>query len=108
MAWLVGSPSFWHLLAVELWLSFLYGCYNGAMIVYLTEIMPEDVRTSGFSMAYSLATIVGGMAPAICTALIQKTGDGAMPRTWMALAAAAGLAAIWLVGRQPALQAARA
>ena len=33
LAWLVTSPSFGRLLAVELWLSFIYGSYNGAMIV---------------------------------------------------------------------------
>ncbi len=65
MHWLVGNPSFGHLLIVELWLSFIYGCYNGAMVVYLTEVMPASVRTSGFSLAYSLATVVGGMTPAI-------------------------------------------
>ena len=38
------------------------------MAVYLTEIMPAAVRTSGFSLAYSLATAVfGGFTPAICT-----------------------------------------
>jgi len=49
----------------ELWLSFVYGGYNGAMVVYLTEIMPLEVRTAGFSLAYSLATTVGGFTPAI-------------------------------------------
>ena len=102
MSWLVANPSFLHLLAVELWLSFIYGCYNGAMVVYLTEIMPEDVRTSGFSLAYSLATIVGGMTPAICTALIERTHDGAVPGAWLSAAAVAGLAAVWLLGRVPA------
>lgn len=28
--WLVAAPSFQRLLIVELWLSFLYGSYNGA------------------------------------------------------------------------------
>ena len=69
MAWLTGSPSFIHLLAAELWLSFIYGCYNGAMVVYLTEVMPASVRTSGFSLAYSLATVLGGMTPAIAPGL---------------------------------------
>ena len=32
MLWLVEAPSFGRLLAVELWLSFLYGSYNGAMV----------------------------------------------------------------------------
>ena len=42
LAWLVTSPSFGRLLAVELWLSFIYGSYNGAMIVALTEIVPLE------------------------------------------------------------------
>src|SRR5260370_21871610 len=46
------------LLAVELWLSFLYASYNGAMVVYLTELMPPLVRTSAFSIAYSLAAAI--------------------------------------------------
>ncbi len=44
LSWLVSSPSFGHLLTVELWLSFLYGSYNGAMVVFLTELMPREVR----------------------------------------------------------------
>ena len=38
MSWLVGDPSFGNLLVTELWLSLVYGVYNGAMGVYLTEI----------------------------------------------------------------------
>ncbi len=60
MTWLIAEPSFGRLLAVELWLSFLYGGYNGAMIVTLTEIMPPQLRTTGFSLAYSLATAIFG------------------------------------------------
>ena len=52
LAWMVADPNFGTLLVAELWLSFLYGTYNGAMVAYLTEIVPEDVRTSGFSLAY--------------------------------------------------------
>src|SRR6202035_4713609 len=66
MLWLVKEPSFARLLTVELWLSFIFGSYNGAMVVTLTEIMPVDVRTSGFALAYSLATaIFGGFTPAL-------------------------------------------
>src|SRR5882757_1661751 len=35
MLWLVAAASFSRLLVLELWLSFLYGSYNGAMIAYL-------------------------------------------------------------------------
>lgn len=99
MVWLTGSPSFTHLLVTELWLSFIYACYNGAMVVYLTEIMPLAVRTSGFSLAYSLATVVGGMTPAIAQWLIRATGDKAAPGAWMAIAAVVGLSAVLLIGR---------
>jgi MFS family permease len=94
MSWLVGAPSFSRLLAVELWLSFVYGSYNGAMIVFLTEIMPAKVRTTGFSLAYSLATaIFGGFTPAISTYLIHVTGNRATPALWLSFAAACGLLA---------------
>src|SRR6202158_3434861 len=90
--WLVADPSFLRLLGVELWLSFLYGSYNGAMVVALTEVMPVEVRTAGFSLAYSLATaIFGGFTPAISTFLIHATGNRAMPGVWMSCAAALGL-----------------
>ncbi len=66
------------MLSVLLWLSFIYGMYNGAMIPALTEIMPAEVRVAGFSLAYSPATAVfGGFTPVISTALIEYTGDKA-------------------------------
>ena len=92
MSWLVGSPSNVRLLAVELWLSCIFGLYNGAMIPFLAEIMPEEVRTSGLSLAFSLATaIFGGFTPAICTYLIHVTGNQAMPAVWLSVAALCGL-----------------
>src|SRR5258708_5338369 len=101
MLWLVREPSFTRLLAVELWLSFIYGSYNGAMVVFLTEIMPVDVRTTGFALAYSLATaIFGGFTPLICTYLIHRTGNRAVPGLWLSLAAACGLVAVLLVRPQ--------
>ena len=101
MLWLVSAPSFSRMLAVELWLSFIFGSYNGAMVVFLTEIMPLTVRTSGFSPAYSLATVVfGGFPPAISTYLIHLTGDRAIPGLWLTFAAAGGLGASLLAKPQ--------
>ena len=96
MAWLVDQPSFVKLLTVELWLSFIYASYNGAMVVHLTEIVPVAVRTAGFSLAYSLATAVGGSTPAVVTYLIHATGNRAMPGLWLSLAAAIALIAAWI------------
>ncbi|MDY7580048.1 MFS transporter [Herbaspirillum sp. RTI4] len=103
LSWLVANPSFERMLGVELWLSFLYASYNGAMVVALTEVMPVSVRTAGFALAYSLATaIFGGFTPAIATFLIQYTGDKAAPGLWMSFAAICGLIATLVLYRKNA------
>jgi MFS transporter, MHS family, citrate/tricarballylate:H+ symporter len=97
MSWLISAPSFGRLLAVELWFSFIFGIYNGAMIPFLTEIMPPLVRTSGFSLAYSCATaLFGGMTPLISTWLIQQTGNRAIPGAWLTIPAILALGAALL------------
>ena len=96
--WLVANPSYEHMLVVELWLSFLYASYNGATVVALTEIIPIQIRTTGFSLAYSLATaIFGGFTPLVCTWLIETTGNKASPGYWMAMAGGMGLIATALI-----------
>jgi MFS transporter, MHS family, citrate/tricarballylate:H+ symporter len=91
---LAHAPSFINMLVVLLWLSFIFGIYNGAMVPALTELMPVEVRVAGFSLAYSLATAVfGGFTPAISTALIRWTGDKAAPGLWMSFAAICALGA---------------
>jgi MFS transporter, MHS family, citrate/tricarballylate:H+ symporter len=98
LSWLVANPSFENMLAVELWLSFLYGSYNGATVVALTEIIPIQIRTTGFSLAYSLATaLFGGFTPLVSTWLIETTGDKASPGYWMAMAGGMGLIATALI-----------
>lgn len=104
MAWLVGHISFPNMLIALLWLSFLYGSYNGAMVVALTEIVPAAVRTAGFSLAYSLATaIFGGFTPSISTWLIEITGDKAAPGYWLSVGGLCGLVATFIIyrARQP-------
>lgn len=101
---LAAAPSFSMMLTVLLWLSFLYGLYNGAMIPALTEIMPAEVRVAGFSLAYSLATAVfGGFTPVISTALIEYTGDKASPGYWMSFAAVCALLATLYLYRRRTL-----
>jgi MHS family citrate/tricarballylate:H+ symporter-like MFS transporter len=98
LAWLVAAPSFGNMLMVLLWLSFLYGSYNGAMVVALTEIVPPAVRTAGFSLAYALATaLFGGFTPLVSTWLIEATGNKAAPGLWMGFAGACGLVATIVV-----------
>jgi len=104
LAWLAAEPGFAKMMGVELWLSWLYAGYNGAMVVALTEIVPVEVRTSGFSLAYSLATaLFGGFTPAISEALIRVTGDKAAPGLWMTTAAALSLMAALLLYRSQSI-----
>jgi MFS family permease len=106
LAWLASAPSFARLLTVELWFSLLYSAYNGAVIVYLTEIVPPGVRTSAFSLSYGLATaLFGGVTPIIATYLIHKTANPATPAAWLAAAAVFSLTALALLGRSPAIEA---
>jgi metabolite-proton symporter len=103
--WLAMQPSFSRLLAVALWFSAIFGSYNGAMVVFLTEIMPASVRASGFSLAYSLATgVFGGFTPTVSTWLIHVTGNRAMPGLWLSFAALMGLTATLLLSPQRALR----
>jgi MFS family permease len=98
LSWLVNAPSFGRLMAVELWFSLLFASYNAAIVVFLTEIMPANVRTAGFSLVHSGATaIFGGFTPAIATYLIHVTGDRAIPGIWLSFAAACGLIATSLL-----------
>ena len=101
MAWLTAAPSFSRLLAVELLISLLYAGFNGAMMVFLVEVMPPQVRTTGFSVAYSLATATfGGFTPAICTYLIEVTRNPAVPGLWLSFAAALSLAAALMLRKE--------
>ena len=98
MLWLVGAPTFSKLMIVELWFSVFFGLYNGAMIPFLAEMMPTEVRTAAFSLAYGLATAVfGGFTPAVATYLIETTGNRAAPALWLSLAAGISLAAALIV-----------
>jgi MFS family permease len=88
MKWLVDAPSFMSLLLVETGLAVLYATYQASLVVTLTEIIPVNVRGTGFSLSYSLAqAIFGGFTPAICTALIHATANKAMPGAWLAAGA---------------------
>jgi MFS family permease len=101
MLWLTSQPSFERLLIAELWFSLIFTGYNGAMVVYLTEIMPPAIRTSSFSLAYSLAVaIFGGFTPAICTWLIHLGKNRAAPGIWLSVAAVLSLGAIAMLSRK--------
>lgn len=94
MTWLVHTPDLTHLLIVSLWLSFLYAGYNGAMYIALAEVMPPEIRTAAFSLAFGVsAAIFGGFTPAIATWLVAVLDNRAAPGIWMSVGATCGLIA---------------
>lgn len=108
MLWLASSPSFARLILVELWLSFLFASYNSALTTALTEIVPSEIRASGFSVAYSLSTaIFGGSTPLICTKLIDVAKNhlpessvwlaNSMPGIWISCIAIISFIAINII-----------
>jgi amino acid transporter len=73
--------------------------------------MPVEVRTTGFSLAYSLATATfGGFTPAACTYLIHVLDNKAAPGIWLSGAAVLGLIATLVLfrGNRHALRTAQA
>lgn len=106
MYFLVHHITFYNLVIVELWFSFIYGSYNGAMVVALSEIMPPSVRALGFSLAYSLAVaIFGGFTPVISTFFIEITHNKAMPGIWLSIAGLCSLfATLMLFGKKTAIK----
>jgi len=102
LAWLVVAPDFTRLLAVELLFSLYFGLYNGAMVAGLTEVIPPNVRTTGFSLAYSLAVaLFGTFTPLMATFIIDQTSDKAAPGYWLMLAALSGAVATLALFRGP-------
>jgi MHS family citrate/tricarballylate:H+ symporter-like MFS transporter len=100
LSWLVGSPSFGKMLAVELWFSFFFGVYSGAMLAALSEIVPPHVRATGFSFAFSLANALFGTAtPMVSTWLIDHTADNASPGFWLMAAGLCGIVATLVIYR---------
>jgi MFS transporter, MHS family, citrate/tricarballylate:H+ symporter len=92
LSWLVAEPTFYKMLAVELWFSFFFGIYNGAMVAALSELVPAHVRASCFSLAFSLAAALFGTAtPLVSTWLIDATGDKASPGFWLMFAGFCGI-----------------
>jgi MHS family citrate/tricarballylate:H+ symporter-like MFS transporter len=105
LLWLVREPSFGAMLTFDLWLSMLFGVYNGTMVAALSEEVPPHVRTTCFSLAYSLAVaLFGTFTPLVSTWLIDRTGNQASPGFWLVAAAMVSLIATVIVyhGRKPA------
>ncbi|MGH7716064.1 MAG: MFS transporter, partial [Vulcanimicrobiaceae bacterium] len=73
----------------------LLAAFAGPAPAVLAEVFPTAVRSSGISIAYTLAvTIFGGFAPFIATWLIAATGDKVSPSWYVTGSAAVSLVLI--------------
>lgn len=101
LLWLAQDISFNHLVIVLCYLSFIYGIYNGAMVVALTEVMPQQVRVLGFSLSYSLAVVIfGGFTPTISLYITHQFNNIAAPGLWLSTAGLLGLIATLVIFRK--------
>ncbi|MBR1271779.1 MFS transporter [Bradyrhizobium sp. AUGA SZCCT0222] len=98
--WLIAAPTFGKMLAVEMMFSFYFGIYSGTMLGALVEVVPANVRTTCFSLAFALAAgLFGTFTPFASTWLIGHTGDKASPAYWLMCAAALGIIAALAIYR---------
>jgi MHS family proline/betaine transporter-like MFS transporter len=94
--WLVAGPSLPRLLGVEVVFAVLMAAALGPASTALAELFPAQVRATGLSISYNLATtLFGGFSPFLVTWLISATGDKMMPAYFVTAAMIVGLVALW-------------
>ncbi|WP_017235512.1 MFS transporter [Pandoraea sp. B-6] len=94
--WLVAGPSLPRLLEVEVVFAVLMAAALGPASTALAELFPAQVRATGLSISYNLATtLFGGFSPFLVTWLISATGDKMMPAYFVTTAMVVGLVALW-------------
>lgn len=77
----------------------VYAACNGIVTALLADIMPCEVRTTGFAFSHVVSVaIFGEFTPAVCTWLIHATGTAAMPGVWLSASAVLILAAALACG----------
>ncbi|RDU97281.1 MFS transporter [Trinickia dinghuensis] len=93
--WLVAAPSLSHLLATEVVFAVLMAAALGPASTALAELFPTQVRATGLSISYNVATtLFGGFSPFLVTWLITETGNKMMPAYFVTAAMIVGLIAL--------------
>lgn len=85
-AWVIASPGFMSLLAVEIWFAVLIAAAYGPAPAYLSELFPVRARATGLSIVYNLAaTIFGGFSLTFVVLIEQWTGSALAPAHYAAV-----------------------
>ncbi|QMT02874.1 MFS transporter [Gordonia jinghuaiqii] len=76
----------------------LVSAHLGVLVAVIAEMFPTNVRSSGFSMGFNFAAILGGgTAPYISTWLIEETGSLRSPAFFIMLVASLSLIGALLI-----------
>ncbi|WP_206952497.1 MFS transporter [Trinickia acidisoli] len=94
--WLIAAPSLSRLLGTEVVFALLMAAALGPASTALAELFPTQVRATGLSISYNVATtLFGGFSPFLVTWLINVTGNKMMPAYFVTAAMIVGLIALW-------------
>jgi MFS family permease len=100
-SWVHESPSFGHLMIMQIVLCSLLGVFMGPFSTALAEQFPARMRSTGLAIPYNVAVMgFGGFAPFFVTWLIEATGSPIAPVFYVMFGAVVGLlGAFFLVDR---------
>ncbi|GAA2775725.1 MFS transporter [Saccharopolyspora taberi] len=77
----------------------LHGLMTGAQVAFFAELFPSEVRYTGASLGYQLATVLGGsLAPIIGVGLMHRFGSTLPVGVFLAVAELCTLVAFLLAG----------
>jgi len=97
----VAHPSFGTLLVAQAGAALFMSFFWGPTPIVLTEMFPVGVRSTGAAIAYNVAVLVfGGLAPAINTWLVHKTGSPVAPIFYVEASVLIGLVGAALLPRE--------
>ncbi|MEJ2869949.1 MFS transporter [Actinomycetospora sp. OC33-EN08] len=92
---LVGTGNIWLFILGGLVVQACRSAVYGPQSAYFAEQFPTHLRYSGASLAYQLASILGGIAPAVCGLLVLWTGSLMSVAAYVAAMALVSLACSW-------------
>ncbi len=92
---LVGTGNIWLFVLGGFVVQICRSAVYGPQSAYFAELFPTHLRYSGASLSYQFASIIGGIAPAICGVLVLWTGSLMSVAAFTVLLALVSLASSW-------------
>lgn len=70
------SHAFWQVMAMQVVLGLILGCYLGPLAALLVELFPTSIRYTGMSLSYNFtAALFGGTVPMLCTWILREYNE---------------------------------